>query len=634
MQEEVKAKLQKMAEAARFLSVDMTGAAKSGHPGLPMGAAEFATVLFARHLRFSAAHPEWEARDRFVLSAGHGSALLYSLLYLAGYRDTTLDDLKSFRQDGSKTAGHPEYGKLAGIETTTGPLGQGIGTAAGIAIALKKKKLDAKVWVLAGDGCLMEGISEEAISLAGTLCLDNLIVLWDDNDTVIDGAAASVQAVDMPARFKANGWDTIAADGYDLDTLDEAFAKARAAKRPAFVAIKTTIGKGAPSVEGSAKAHGSPLSPEQAAEARKTRGWNYGPFEIPADILREWRAAGARFDAEAEDGTHALLRPDMRPAFAVLKQKFIDGNYSKATRAASGETLAVIAPLCPDLVGGTADLAEPTFTKTAASKPITHGDFSGNFIEYGIREHAMAACMNGLALSGFKPYGGTFLTFSDYLKPALRLSALMRLGVIYVLTHDSIFLGEDGPTHQPVEHIAALRAMPNLNLMRPADAVEVAEAWEVALESVDTPCAILLSRQGVPLVRKSAGKNMLAKGAYEISPAAAGARLLSLIATGSEVALAIEAQKILMANHGINSSVISMPSRFLFERQSEEYRASVIDDESVCVSIEAASTFGWDRYADIRIGIDTFGESGKAEDLRERFGFTPAQIVRRILEAL
>jgi transketolase len=637
MQEEVKAKLQKMADAARFLSVDMVGAAKSGHPGLPMGAAELATVLFARHLRFSAARPKWEARDRFVLSAGHGSALLYSLLYLTGYRDITLGDLKNFRQAGSKTAGHPEYGRLAGIETTTGPLGQGLGAAVGMAIAAKKKNLDSKAWVLAGDGCLMEGISEEAISLAGTLGLSNLIVIWDDNGIVIDGAASGVQATDMKARFKACGWEIFESDGYDFEALDTAFANARAALRPAFVAVKTTIGKGAPSVEGSAKAHGSPLTSEQAAEARRTREWNYGPFEVPDDILADWRAAGARYDAEADKGesaNSAMPPPDLGATFMELKRKFIESGYSKATRAASGEVLAAIVPQLPSLVGGTADLAEPTFTKTAASRTITRGDFSGNFIEYGVREHEMAACMNGLALAGFKPYGGTFLAFSDYLKPALRLSALMRLGVVYVFTHDSIFLGEDGPTHQPVEHIAALRAVPNMNVMRPADAVEAAEAWEVALASESTPCAILLSRQNAPLVRKTAGENMLAKGAYEISPAADGARHLTLIATGSEVALAIEVQKILLAERGINASVASMPSWFLFERQSEEYRARVLPGDTVCASIEAASTLGWERWADIRIGLDAFGESGKAEDLRQAFGFTPEQVARRILDEL
>ncbi|MDR1477083.1 MAG: transketolase [Rickettsiales bacterium] len=643
MQGEDFGKLQKMADAVRFLAADMVGAARSGHPGLPMGAAEFATALFARHLRFAAAHPAWERRDRFVLSAGHASAMLYSLLWLAGYKDITLDDLKKFRQIGAKTAGHPEYGMLAGIETTTGPLGQGLGTAVGMAIANRIKEALArgkhgKVWVLAGDGCLMEGISEEAISLAGTLGLSNLIVLWDDNDTVIDGRARDVQAADMKARFKACGWDIFESDGYDFAEIDAAFEKAKAANRPAFVAIKTIIGKGAPAVEGSAAAHGSPLTPEQLTEARRARKWDYAPFEIPADILKEWRAVGAKYESEAvadEKATKPAERPDLGSTFAALKKKFIADDYSKATRAASGEVLAAIVPKVPDLIGGTADLAEPTFTKPASSSTISRNDFAGNFIEYGIREHEMAACMNGLALAGFRPYGGTFLVFSDYMKPALRLSALMRLGAIYVLTHDSIFLGEDGPTHQPVEHIAALRAVPNLNVMRPADAIETAEAWEVALASESTPCAILLSRQAVPLARKSAGENMLAKGAYTISEAAAGKpKLLTLISTGSEVSLALEVQKLLLEKHGMNSAAVSMPSWFLFEKQSEEYRESVVDRETVCVSIEAASTFGWERWADIKIGLDTFGASGKADAVRVRFGFTPEQIAKKILAEL
>ncbi|MDR2098735.1 MAG: transketolase, partial [Rickettsiales bacterium] len=586
MQAKQAEKLRNMADAVRFLSIDMVTKAKSGHPGMPMGAAELATVLFARHLRFSAKNPRWANRDRFILSAGHGSALLYSLLYLSGYGDISLADLKCFRSLGAKAAGHPEYGMLAGIETTTGPLGQGVATAVGMALANKIRhargeKIDGKIYVLAGDGDLIEGVSEEAVSLAGSLRLDNLVVLWDDNGITIDGRTAAATATDMKARFRANGWNVFeVTDGHDVAEIDAVIARAKKSAKPAFVAVKTTIGKGLPEVENTSGVHGSPLSEAQSAKAREKCCWPHAPFEVPADVLSNWRAVGGARDREA--ARSAIFLPDRgivaaKKSIEKLKRRFIREGFAKATRDASGAVLAAIVPEMPELIGGSADLSEPTRAETAASRPVTRRDFSGNYVRYGIREHGMAAAMNGLALSGFRPYGATFLTFSDYMRPALRLSALMRLPVAYVFTHDSVFLGEDGPTHQPVEHIAALRAMPNLNVIRPADAVETAEAWEIALSAADTPTAILLSRQTTPLLRENAAGNLTAKGAYVIAEAAKGARHMTLIATGTEVALALEARKMLLAVHGINARVVSMPSWFLFEQQSARYKAATID---------------------------------------------------------
>lgn len=652
--------LTQMANAIRFLSVDMITKAKSGHPGLPMGLSELATCLFKNHIRFSTKNPKWENRDKFVLSAGHGSALLYSILYLTGYKDITLNDIKNFRQVGFPTAGHPEYGFLDGIETTTGPLGQGIATATGIAIAdkIKSAKLGSdiinnKVYVIAGDGCLMEGISEEAISLAGTLNLNNLIVLWDNNNITIDGTVDITSTTNMIERFKANNWNTFEIkNGYDFEEINKVIEEAKSSTKPAFISVKTIIGKGLHEVENSSKVHGSPLSEEQRNTMAGELNWKFSPFEIPEEILSNWRQITSKYDDEVNLWNEKIQKlspkqneflnliqtknePDISDIFATLKQNFINTNFSKATRNANGEIIKAITPHIQNLIGGTADLSGPTCTKNENSHTITANNFDGNFIEYGIREHSMGAILNGLSLSGFKPFGSTFLTFVDYLKPALRLSSLMKQSAIYILTHDSFMLGEDGPTHQPIEHLAMLRAQPNLNVIRPADAIEATEAWEIALKSAKTPTALLFSRQSTPLLRNDYKENKTALGAYIISKADKNSpQLLTIIATGTEVALAIEVQKILLAKDGINASVVSMPCMELFETQSEDYKDETIPPETITVSIEAGSTFGWAKYSDIQIGIDHFGASGPAKDLMEKFGFTPELLAKRIKEEL
>ena len=660
MQQKEIEKLQSQANAIRFLSLDMITKAKSGHPGLPMGTAELATTLFSKHLKFSSSNPKWENRDKFILSAGHGSALLYSLLFLTGYKDITLNDIKNFRQLNSKTAGHPEYGHLSGIETTTGPLGQGIATAVGIAIADKIKQtklgkdiIDNKIYVLAGDGCLMEGISEEAISLAGTLNLNNLIVFWDNNNITIDGKANIASATDMNARFKANNWNIFEIkDGYDINEIDEVITKAKLSNAPAFINVKTTIGKGYTPVENTSSVHGSPLSEEQVIEAKTSANYPLNPFEIPQDILTSWNEIGSQYDQEVNQWKEKVNNlskdkkeflklletknePNIEDTITKLKEKFLQENFDKATRNANGIILNEIIPEIPNIIGGTADLAGPTVVKTSATKEISKDNFDGNFIHYGIREHAMATTMNGLSLSGFKSFGSTFFTFYDYLKPALRLSALMNQGCIYVFTHDSFLIGEDGPTHQPIEHLASLRATPNINVIRPADAIEATEAWQIAISENKKPTVLLFSRQSTPLVRNDAtNENKVAKGAYIISEAnKTTPQLLTIIATGTEVATAKEVQKLLQKD-GINASVVSMPSMNLFEEQSDEYKESIIPSETITVSIEAGSTFGWDKYADIKIGIDTFGTSAPAKDLKEYFGFTAELITKKIKEEL
>jgi len=661
MQQKEIEKLNNMANAIRFLSIDMITKAKSGHPGLPMGCAELATTLFSKHLKFSSNNPKWENRDRFILSAGHGSALLYSLLYLSGYKDITINDIKNFRQLDSKTAGHPEYGLLSGIETTTGPLGQGLATSVGIALAEKIKQahlgsdiINNKVYVLAGDGCLMEGVSEEAISLAGTLNLDNLIVLWDNNNITIDGNATISNTVDMKARFKANNWNIFEIkNGYDFDEIDSIITLAKQSNKPAFIDIHTIIGHGYKPVENTASIHGSPLSEEQIIEAKKSANYPLSPFEIPENILDDWHKIGNRFNEEIINWNKKLEKlpadkkeffkltsnkicPDISETIQTLKQKFLSENFSKATRNANGIIIEELLPHIKNIIGGTADLSGPTVVKNKNTKDITSSDFSGNFIHYGIREHEMAACMNGLSLSGFKTFGSTFFTFFDYLKPALRLSALMKHPSIYLFTHDSFFIGEDGPTHQPIEHLASLRATPNINTIRPADAIEATEAWEVALNETNRPTVILFSRQSTPLLRKNISTtNKVAKGAYIISDFDKNKeKLMTIIATGTEVALAIEVQKILLEQHNINACVVSMPSMSLFESQTEEYKNSIIDGETITVSIEAGSTFGWSKYAEINIGLDSFGASAPAKDLQEKFGFTPEKITQKILAQL
>ena len=656
MQQKEIEKIQNMANAVRFLSIDMITKAKSGHPGLPMGTAELATILFANHLRFTPNDAKWANRDRFILSAGHGSALLYSLLYLSGYKDISLDDVKNFRQLGSKTAGHPEFGLLEGIETTTGPLGQGIATSVGIALAEKIKQaklgdiINNKVYVLAGDGCLMEGISEEAISLAGTLNLNNLIVLWDDNNITIDGNATIANTVDMKARFKANNWEIFEIkNGYDLNEIDEVITKAKTSSRPAFIDIHTIIGHGYKPVENSASVHGSPLKEEQVIEAKQTAGYPTTPFEIPATILNDWRETAQKHNAEydswqkefsklsseKQDFLNSLQTksyPNIDKIFEKLKERFVNENFAKATRNANGTILETITPYLDCMIGGTADLSGPTCTKTPSTKEISATNFDGNFIHYGIREHEMAACMNGLSLGGFKSFGSTFFTFFDYLKPALRLSSLMNQGCVYVFTHDSFLIGEDGPTHEPIEHLASLRAMPNINVIRPADAIEATEAWQIALYENTKPTAIMFSRQSAPLLRKADKENKTSRGAYIISDFTPNKeKLMTIIATGTEVATAIEVQKLLLEKHNINARVVSMPSMNLFDIQSDEYKDSVIDTDTITVSIEAGSTFGWSKYADINIGLDRFGASAPAKDLKEFFGFTPEKITEKIL---
>ena len=659
MQQKEIEKLQNMANAVRFLSVDMITKAKSGHPGLPMGTAELATTLFVNHLRFNPNDAKWTNRDRFILSAGHGSALLYSLLYLSGYKDITLDDIKNFRQLNSKTAGHPEFGLLSGIETTTGPLGQGIATSVGIALAEKIKQaklgdiINNKIYVLVGDGCLMEGISEEAISLAGTLNLNNLIVLWDDNNITIDGNATITNTVDMKARFKANNWEIFEIkNGYDINEIDEVITKANASKRPAFIDVHTVIGHGYKPVENSASVHGSPLSEEQIVEAKKIANYPTTPFEIPENIKKSWdeiqtkckdeydswQNKFAKLSSEKKEFLTSLQTksyPNIDKVFEELKERFATENFAKATRNANGTILETITPYLECMIGGTADLSGPTCTKTKATKEISATNFDGNFIHYGIREHEMSACMNGLSLAGFKSFGSTFFTFLDYLKPALRLSSLMHQGCVYVFTHDSFLIGEDGPTHEPIEHLASLRAMPNINVIRPADAIEATEAWQIALHENNKPTAIMFSRQATPLLRNADKKNKVALGAYVISDFAKDKeKLMTIIATGTEVATAIEVQKLLLEKHNINACVVSMPSMNLFEQQSDEYKESVIDSETITVSIEAGSTFGWSKYAEINIGIDKFGASAPSKDLREHFGFTAEKITEKIINEI
>jgi len=652
--------LRRMADAIRALAMDAVEQAQSGHPGMPMGMADAGTVLWSRFLKFDPLAPDWPDRDRFVLSAGHGSMLLYALLYLTGYPDMSRAELKRFRQLGSRTPGHPERGHAAGIETTTGPLAQGLGNAVGMALAerlLAQRFGDALVdhytYVIAGDGCLMEGLSHEAISLAGHLRLRKLIVLWDDNRVSIDGGTDLATSEDELRRFAAAGWQAEAIDGHDTDAAAAALARARQAERPSLIACRTTIGFGAPTKAGTAAAHGSPLGAAEIAETRRRLHWPYPPFEVPEDVAEAWRAAGQRGSkissawrerlAAADAATRneferriAGRLPDgWREALDAVKAKFAAEAPKIATRQASGMVLDALAPVLPELVGGSADLTGSNNTKAKSQKVVTRDDFSGSYIHYGVREHGMAAAMNGMAAhGGIIPYGGTFLVFSDYCRPAIRLSALMGLGVIYVMTHDSIGLGEDGPTHQPIEHLAALRAMPNLQVFRPADAVETAECWECALASRDRPSLLALSRQSVPGLRRGAGTgNRSAQGAYVLAEAE-GARRLTILATGSEVALALAARDLLGAR-GIAAAIVSMPCWELFDRVDEFYRHAVLGT-APRLAVEAASPFGWERYVGEGgriIGISRFGASAPAADLFRQFGIT-AEAVAEAAQAL
>ena len=636
-----------MANAIRALSMDAVEAAKSGHPGMPMGMADVATVLFSQFLQFDAADPAWPNRDRFVLSAGHGSMLLYSLLYLNGYPGMDIAQIKNFRQIGAKTAGHPEFGHAAGIETTTGPLGQGIATAVGMALGERiwnarvgSELIDHHTYVIAGDGCLMEGISQEAITLAGHLGLGKLIVLFDDNGISIDGPTSLSTSEDQIKRFEAAGWNAIAIDGHDPKAIAAALEKARADdSKPWLIACKTVIGYGAPTKQGKSSTHGSPLGAEEITGTREKLGWPHAPFEVPEAVLSAWRAAGSRGSKVRKDWTAGWDKLDksVRDAYADpagssnfravisdLKRSAAAETTKKATRQWSEITLNQLVPAVPGMIGGSADLTGSNNTKAKSQGIIKAGDFTGSYIHYGIREHGMAAAMNGLALyGGLIPYGGTFLVFSDYCRPAIRLSALMKQRVVYVMTHDSIGLGEDGPTHQPVEHLASLRTMPNLYVMRPADGVETAECWEIAVQPGDTPSILALTRQGVPNLRTThTDENLSAKGAYVIREAN-GKRDVTLLATGSEVGLAVDTAEAL-AKDGISAAVVSMPCFELFRAQPESYRKEVLGT-APRIGIEAAVAQGWHEWigeGGAFVGLSDFGASGPAPAVYKHFGVT------------
>ncbi len=640
---------QDLANAIRALSMDAVQEANSGHPGAPMGFADVASVLFMRFLKFDASTPDWPDRDRFVLSAGHGSMLLYSLLYLTGTPGMDVQQLKNFRQLGSMTAGHPEYSHAPGIETTTGPLGQGLGNAVGMALAermlnarLGDEIVDHYTYVMAGDGCLMEGISHEAISLAGHLQLSKLIVLFDDNNISIDGPTDLSVSDDQLKRFQASGWETSRIDGHDPDAIAAAIQAAQNSDKPSLIACETTIGYGSPNKQGTAATHGAPLGEEEIAATREELGWPHAPFEVPGDILNSWRAAGARgasdreaWDARAEalgeqqrsrlgDPVDADVIKAIGQAVREAKAEFSSETPKLATRVSSQKVLEKLVPVVPGIIGGSADLTGSNGTLTSHHTDVEPNVFSGSYIRYGVREHGMAAAMNGMALhGGIVPYGATFLVFTDYCRPSIRLSALMEQRVIYVMTHDSIGLGEDGPTHQPVEHLASLRAMPNLNVYRPADAVECAECWELALAGAGTPSILALSRQGLPTLRTDhTDENLCARGAYVLREAD-GDRNVTLLATGSELELAVEAADML-AKDGIKAAIVSMPCWELFERQDKAYRAKVLGD-APRIGIEAACGFGWDRWLGENghfIGMSGFGASAPAGQLYEHFGIT------------
>ena len=656
------------ATAIRVLAMDAVQAANSGHPGMPMGMADAATVLFEKHLKFDAANPDWPDRDRFILSAGHGSMLMYALLYLTGYEDMTLDQVKNFRQLHSITAGHPEYGHAKGIETTTGPLGQGISNAVGFAMAEEslrarygKKVVDHYTYVIAGDGCLMEGISHEAIGLAGMQKLSKLIVLWDDNNISIDGEISLSDVTDQKARFKAAGWQVLECDGHDPEDVDRAIKSAKTSKKPSMIACKTHIGFGSPAKQDTSGAHGSPLGDEEIARTRGIYGWPHAPFDIPSDILDAWRATGRRGAGEREEweARFATLsngrQKDLTRMWAGEPPKKLAGairNFKKqistdapkvATRKSSEMVLDVVNPIMAENIGGSADLTGSNNTKTADLGIFSPDNRKGRYVHFGIREHGMAAAMNGMVLhGGVRPYGGTFLTFTDYAKGAMRLSALMGVPVTYVMTHDSIGLGEDGPTHQPVEHLAGLRGTPNINVFRPADTVETAEAWEIALTSTNTPSVLALSRQGLPTVRtQHKTKNLTAQGAYVLAEAE-GKRQAILMATGSEIEIALNARDLLQAE-GIGTRVVSMPCWELFEAQDEAYRRKVLPSGPVRVAIEAALGFGWDRWLSGErgreaksafIGMDGFGASAPAGDLYTHFGITAEAAAEKVKSLL
>lgn len=648
-------KLQQMATAIRILSAEAIEKANSGHPGMPLGMADVATVLFGKYININPDDPKWFNRDRFILSAGHGSMLLYSLFYLLGYNDISLDDIKNFRQLGAKTAGHPEYGHLAGIDMTTGPLGQGISSSVGMALA--ERIINAKfgndlcnhyTYVICGDGCLMEGISEEAIALAGFYKLNKLIVLWDNNNITIDGTVDKASCTNQLERFKANGWNTLSINGHDYDEISSAIEQAQQSDKPTLIACKTTIGFGAPNKSGTSKVHGSPLGADELAALKENLGWTHAPFEIPNDIIASWRAAGQKsvtnyieWQKHSEKNKEFLnyinnkLPNNWDKELNELKEKAIKEQLNVATRKASQLSLEKIVKNIPQIVGGSADLAASNLTLVEGMKTLTANDYNANNIMYGIREHAMGAIMNGLSLhDGVIPYGGTFFVFSDYLRPAMRLAALMKIRSIYVLTHDSIGVGEDGPTHQPIEHLASYRAMPNILTFRPCDVVETAEAWQIAITSEKTPSILALSRQNVPTIRKNAKENMSQKGGYIISEAK-NTPVATVIATGTEVSLAIKAQQNL-AEENIHINVVSMPCCELFDKQSNEYKRNVLGSKPR-IAIEAGAQYGWERYVGengIIIGLNDFGASGKGDDVYKHFGITIENLIEQIKKVI
>jgi transketolase len=646
-----------LANAVRALSMDAVQAANSGHPGMPMGMADVATVLFTEYLKHDPADPAWHDRDRFVLSAGHGSMLIYSLLHLTGYANPTIEEIASFRKLGSPCAGHPENFMLAGVEATTGPLGQGFAMAVGMAVAERHLNavfgddlVDHRTWVIAGDGCLMEGVNHEAAGLAGHLGLGRLNVFWDDNRITIDGGTDLSRSEDTLARYEATGWHVVSCDGHDFADIRRAIDEALADPRPSLIACRTIIGWGAPNKQGTAATHGAALGDEEVAAARKQLVWDSEPFDIPEPILSAWRQAGGRCRQQHEDYRARLAASPEREEFVRrmegrLPQGFTISPHLErllanpqhvATRKASELALEAINADLPETIGGSADLTGSNNTKTKGQKPLTKEDYSGRYIYYGIREFGMAAAMNGMALhGGIIPYGGTFLVFSDYCRPAIRLSALQGARVVYVMTHDSIGLGEDGPTHQPVEHLTSLRLIPNLAVYRPADAVETAECWALSLERSEGPSLLALTRQNLPQLRLGRAGNLCARGAYRLRPAAAARRVV-LIASGSEVEVALATADAL-EGQGIGADVVSMPCWSLFDKQDEDYRRGLLPEDVLKVSIEAGTTLGWERYVGpggLAVGLDRFGASAPAEDLFRRFGFTAEAIVPQVVAAL
>ncbi len=646
-----------MANAIRALSMDAVQAANSGHPGMPMGMADVATILYKEFLKFDPTAPDWMDRDRFVLSAGHGSMLAYSLLHLSGYAAPSIDDISNFRKLHSPCAGHPENFELAGVETTTGPLGQGLATAVGMAIAERHLSkvhgndvINHRTWVVAGDGCLMEGINHEAIGLAGHLQLGRLNVLWDDNRITIDGATDLSTSEDVKARYVATGWHVVSCDGHDFSDIRRALEEATNDPRPSLIACKTVIGFGAPNKQGTSAVHGAALGPDEVAAVRRELGWDSEPFVIPVDIGEAWLDTGTRGkeahkkwqmqfdsnikkDAILESMSTSYSEPDTLQPYL---EKLATEQPKVATRKASEMALEIFTKAIPQMIGGSADLTGSNNTKTPSTKPMTRDKYDGRYINYGIREFGMAAAMNGMALhGGIIPYAGTFLVFADYARAAMRLSALQRKRVIYVMTHDSIGLGEDGPTHQPIEHLQSLRVMPNMNVFRPADAIETAECWALALANEETPSTLALTRQGLPMLRSDVSSNPCAKGAYRLKSATADRKIV-LVATGSEVSIAVEVAEQLEAQ-SIGADVVSMPCCELFDAQDKSYQDDILPRDALIVSIEAGTTKGWERYTGrdgLRFGIDSFGASAPIADLYDHFGLTAEKITPAIINSL